>query len=83
MILPGGTAFQSDAGMCGDYNSVIGMQLDEPMRRFVTGMARGRFEPATGEATLSGVYLETDDATGRATSVQSLRVGGVLSGAAP
>ena len=38
MILPGGTAFQSDAGMCGDYNSVIGMHKEEPLRRFITGM---------------------------------------------
>ncbi len=62
MILPGGTAYLTDAGMCGDYNSVIGMEKAEPLRRFVTGMAKGRFEPAVGEATLSGLYVETDDA---------------------
>jgi hypothetical protein len=54
MILPGGTAYLTDAGMCGDYNSVIGMEKDEPMRRFITGMGKGRFQAASGEATLSG-----------------------------
>jgi 2',3'-cyclic-nucleotide 2'-phosphodiesterase len=78
MILPKGTAYQSDAGMCGDYDSVIGMEKLEPMRRFVTGMAKGRFEPADGPATLSGVYVETDDKTGRATTVRMIRVGGRL-----
>ncbi len=53
--------------MCGDYDSVIGMDKAEPLRRFITGMAKARFEPAAGEATLSGVYVETDDRTGRAT----------------
>ena len=83
MILPGGTAYQSDAGMCGDYNSVIGMEKAEPMRRFVTGMAKGRFTPAMGEATLSGVYVETDDRTGRATRVRAIRQGGRLEPSAP
>ncbi len=78
MILPKGTAYQSDAGMCGDYDSVIGMEKLEPLRRFVTGMAKGRFEPADGPATLSGVYVETDDKTGRATTVRMIRVGGRL-----
>ncbi len=83
MILPGGTAFQSDAGMCGDYNSVIGMDKVEPMRRFVTGMSKGRFQPAEGEATLSGLYVETDDRTGKALRVEMVRDGGVLSAAGP
>lgn len=83
MILPGGTAYQTDAGMCGDYNSVIGMEKAEPMRRFVTGMAKGRFEPALGEATLSGLYVETDDATGKATRVDMVREGGRLGQAGP
>ena len=52
--------------MCGDYDSVIGMDKLEPMTRFVTGMPKGRFTPAEGEATLCGVFVETDDATGRA-----------------
>lgn len=79
MILDGGTAFQSDAGMCGDYNSVIGMGKAEPLRRFVTGMPKGRFEPAKGEATLCGLLVETDEMTGKATSVQMFRHGGRLS----
>jgi metallophosphoesterase (TIGR00282 family) len=81
-ILGGGTAFQSDAGMCGDYNSVIGMDKLEPMRRFVTGMGKERFTPANGEATLSGVYVETDDRTGLATKVRMIRLGGRLQEAA-
>jgi len=83
MIRPAGTAYQSDAGMCGDYNSVIGMDKAEPMRRFVTGMAKGRFAPALGEATLSGLYVETDDMTGRATKVRAIRHGGRLDVAGP
>ncbi|SEQ23956.1 TIGR00282 family metallophosphoesterase [Thalassovita taeanensis] len=77
-ILPGGTGFLSDAGMCGDYNSVIGMEKTEPMRRFVTGMAKGRFAPALGEATLSGVFVETDDRTGKAVTIRMIRQGGRL-----
>jgi metallophosphoesterase (TIGR00282 family) len=82
-ILPGGAAFQADAGMCGDYNSIIGMEKAEPMRRFVTGMAKDRFEPARGEATLSGVYVETDDASGKAVRIRMIRVGGRLEEALP
>jgi calcineurin-like phosphoesterase len=77
-ILKGGTAFQADAGMCGDYDSVIGMEKSEPLRRFVTGMPKGRFTPALGEATLSGLYVETDDRTGVATRVEMVRQGGRL-----
>lgn len=83
MILPKGTAYQTDAGMCGDYDSVIGMEKMEPLRRFITGMPKSRFEPATGPATLSGVYVETDDRTGRATRVRMIRQGGRLEDAAP
>lgn len=78
MILPGGTGYQSDAGMCGDYNSVIGMEKLEPMRRFVTGMGKERFTPAEGEATLSGVFVETDDRTGLVRSISPFRKGGRL-----
>lgn len=83
MILPGGTGYLTDAGMCGDYNSVIGMDREEPLRRFITGMSKGRFQPATGEATLSGVMVETDDKTGAATSIAMIRNGGILSPATP
>jgi len=83
MILPGGTAYQSDAGMCGDYNSVIGMDKTEPLRRFITGMPKERFTPAAGDATLSGLYVETDDTTGKATKVAMVRQGGRLSPCGP
>jgi metallophosphoesterase (TIGR00282 family) len=83
MILPKGTAYLSDAGMCGDYHSVIGMEKTEPLRRFITGMPKERFTPANGEATLSGVYVETDDRTGRATRIVPVRQGGQLQDSAP
>ena len=83
MILPRGTAYLSDAGMCGDYNSVIGMDKGEPLKRFVTGMGGGRFEPALGEATLAGVLVETDDKTGLATAVRPVRLGGRLDQSGP
>ena len=82
-ILPGGTAFMSDVGMCGDYNSVLGMKAEEPVNRFVTRIPRERFEPAMGEATVCGLAVDIDDATGRARHVGPLRVGGVLSAAEP
>jgi metallophosphoesterase (TIGR00282 family) len=77
-ILPGGTAYQTDAGMCGDYDSVIGMDKEEPLRRFTTRMRSARFEPATGEASMCGVFVETNDATGLAIRCEPIRVGGVL-----
>jgi calcineurin-like phosphoesterase len=83
MILPGGTGYLTDAGMCGDYNSVIGMDKAEPMRRFITGMAKERFTPANGAATLSGLFIETDDRTGKALRVAAVRQGGLLSESRP
>ncbi|WP_294623733.1 TIGR00282 family metallophosphoesterase [uncultured Roseovarius sp.] len=82
-ILPGGTAYLTDAGMCGDYNSIIGMERAEPMRRFITGMAKGRFQPAMGDVTLSGLFVETDDRSGKATTVKMIRQGGRLEAASP
>ncbi len=79
MILTGGTAYQSDAGMCGDYDSVIGMQKDNSVRRFSTQLPGKRYEPALGEGTLCGVFVETDDATGLALRVEPIRIGGRLS----
>lgn len=76
-ILPGGTGYQTDAGMCGDYDSVIGMDKEEPVRRFTTRMRSSRFEPASGEATLCGVMVDTG-ADGLATSISPIRVGGQL-----
>lgn len=83
MVLPAGTGYLTDAGMCGVYDSIIGMDKAEPMRRFITGMPKERFSPAAGEATLSGLYVETDDRTGRAVRVAPVRQGGLLAEAAP
>ncbi len=77
-ILEDGTAYQTDAGMCGDYNSVIGMEKEEAIARFVTKMRLERLTPAMGEGTLSAVFVETDDSTGRALRTAPVRVGGVL-----
>ncbi|MGA2288567.1 TIGR00282 family metallophosphoesterase [Bradyrhizobium sp.] len=77
-ILPGGTAYMTDAGMTGDYDSIIGMQKEEPLRRFTTGIPSGRFEPALGAATLCGVAVETDDVTGLALRIAPVRSGGRL-----
>lgn len=77
-VLPGGTAYITDVGMCGDYDSVIGMQKAEAIARFVRKMPGGKLQPAVGPATLCAVYVETDDATGLARSVAPLRLGGRL-----
>jgi metallophosphoesterase (TIGR00282 family) len=82
-VLSGGTAYQTDVGMCGDYNSVIGMDKEEPVRRFLTKVPGERFTPAQGAATLAGIAVEIDDATGLATAVAPLRLGGALSEALP
>ncbi|MDJ0613492.1 MAG: TIGR00282 family metallophosphoesterase [Rhizobiaceae bacterium] len=74
-ILNGGTAYMSDAGMCGDYDSSLGMDKEEPINRFVTKVPRGRFEPAMGEATICGVGVEIDSNTGLASSIKPLRLG--------
>jgi len=81
-VLAGGTAYMTDIGMCGDYDSVIGMEKSEPLRRFVTKMTRGRFNPSTGPATVCGLFVETG-ADGRALRAEAIRVGGVLSEAIP
>jgi len=82
-VLPGGTAYQSDVGMCGDYDSVLGMKSAEPVNRFVTRIPRERFEPSLGEGTVTGLAVEIDDRTGLATNVAPLRQGGVLSETIP
>jgi len=81
-ILPHGTAFQSDAGMTGDYDSVIGMDKDEPIRRFIRKTPGSRFEPADGPATLCGLFVETGS-DGLAKRVEPVRVGGLLAQALP
>lgn len=75
-ILPGGTAFQTDAGMTGDYDSVIGMQKAIPIAKFTRKLPTDRMTPAEGYATLCGVFIETDDTTGKAKAVQPVRIGG-------
>jgi metallophosphoesterase (TIGR00282 family) len=82
-ILPGGTAYQTDAGACADYDSVIGNQKEEPLRRFTTRISGGRYKPAEGPATVCGLYLETDDTTGLARRIEPIRVGGRLSQSVP
>jgi hypothetical protein len=77
-ILNGGTAYQTDAGACADYDSVIGNQKDEPLRRFTTKISGGRFKPAEGAATVCGVFVETDPATGLARRIEPIRIGGRL-----
>ncbi len=77
-ILPGGTAYMTDAGMCGDYDSIIGMEKAEPVTRFTTRIPTGRFTPAVGEATMCGVVIDTDGATGLARAIHPIRIGGVL-----
>jgi metallophosphoesterase (TIGR00282 family) len=82
-ILPGGTAYQSDVGMCGDYNSVIGMKKGEAINRFTKKLPKERLDPADEPATLCAVFVETDDATGLALSIEPLRMGGRLHQARP
>jgi hypothetical protein len=76
-ILPGGTAYLTDAGMTGDYDSVIGMEKEEPLRRFIRKTPGARYEPANGEATLCGVAVEIG-ADGLATMISPVRLGGRL-----
>ncbi len=82
-ILPGGTAYMSDAGMCGVYDSVLGMNKRQPLQRFLSKIPDGRFEPASGDVTLSGLAIEVDDKTGLASAVSAVRIGGELTPAEP
>src|SRR4051812_17926286 len=82
-IFKGGTAFISDVGMTGDFDSVIGMAKDEPLNRFLRKISSSKFEPANGAATLCAIAVETDDATGLARKVGAVRIGGGLQQALP
>ena len=82
-ILPGGTAFITDAGMCGDYDSIIGMEKDEPLRRATLKIPSSHLEPAMGQGTVSGVAVETDEASGLAKSISAVRIGPGLAPAEP
>jgi 2',3'-cyclic-nucleotide 2'-phosphodiesterase len=77
-ILEAGTAYMTDVGMCGDYDSVIGMRKEGAVARFVTKLPGDRLEVAEGHATLCAVLVETDDATGLARAVEPVRIGGRL-----
>jgi 2',3'-cyclic-nucleotide 2'-phosphodiesterase len=82
-ILPNGTAYLSDAGMCGDYGGILGMAKEEPIRRFIQKTPGAKLEPANGPGTLSGVAVEIDDRTGLATRIAPVRLGGRLAKAVP
>ncbi|MEE8272611.1 MAG: TIGR00282 family metallophosphoesterase [Alphaproteobacteria bacterium] len=82
-VLPGGTAYQTDAGMCGDYDSVIGMKKDAAVARFIRKVPGERLTPAESAATICGLVVDTDDATGLAVRAQPLRIGGRLEPAWP
>ena len=81
-ILAGGTGFITDVGMTGDYDSVIGMEKDEPLRRFTLRIPSGRFEPALGPATLCAIAAEIGP-DGLTKAISPVRIGGLLSPAAP
>jgi calcineurin-like phosphoesterase len=82
-ILSGGTAYITDVGMTGDFDSIIGMSKEEPLQRFLRRISSARFEPASGPATLCAIAVDTDPATGLATRVAPIRLGGVLEEARP
>lgn len=81
-ILPKGTGYQTDAGMCAAFDSVIGMESSLALYKFVRKMPGERLRPAEGPVTLCGVMIETDDKTGLCTAIKPLRMGGVLQEAA-
>lgn len=74
-ILNGGTGYLSDAGMCGDYDSSLGMDKEEPLNRFTTKVPKGRFEAAQGPATICGLGVEISDRTGLTEKIAPLRLG--------
>ena len=82
-ILPKGTAFQTDTGMCGSFDSIIGMDAEEPLSRFLSKIPSGRFKAATGPATICGLAVETNDTTGLATKAAMLRLGGIFESTEP
>jgi metallophosphoesterase (TIGR00282 family) len=82
-ILTCGTAYISDAGMCGDFDSVLGMEKHEPISRFLSQIPSRRFAPSKGDATVCGVAIEVDDGTGLASAIAPVRLGGRLSQAEP
>ncbi|MBI1327943.1 MAG: metallophosphoesterase [Alphaproteobacteria bacterium] len=77
-ILAGGTAYQTDAGMTGDYDSVIGMKKDMAVYKMMKKMPTEKLSPAEGEGTVCGTFIETDDSTGLAKSIIPIKIGGIL-----
>ena len=77
-ILPGGTAYQTDVGMCGDYRSVIGMNRDNSLKKFLKDSSAKKHYPALGEATISGLMVTADTKTGLAKKVEPIIVGKYL-----
>ena len=77
-ILPNGTGYQTDIGMCGDYNSVIGMNKENSIMRFLKNKDAQKHFPAEGEGSLSGVIVEGDDKTGLTKKISRLVEGGVF-----
>jgi metallophosphoesterase (TIGR00282 family) len=79
-ILEKGTAYQTDIGMCGDYNSVIGMNKDNSLKKFLKDAPYNNIKhfPAIGEATLSGLMVNADNETGLAKKLEPIIIGGVL-----
>lgn len=82
-ILPKGTGYISDVGMCGDYNSVLGMDTHEPIQRFLTRIPVGRFQPALGDVTLCGLIIEVNETSGLADTLKPIRLGGCLRSTEP
>ncbi|MEQ8440372.1 MAG: TIGR00282 family metallophosphoesterase [Alphaproteobacteria bacterium] len=82
-ILEFGSGYQTDAGMCGDYDSVIGMLKTASMGRFLGELPKPRMSPAEGDATVCGTFVETDPETGLAARVEAIRIGGRLTEAMP
>ena len=77
-ILEKGTAYQTDIGMCGDYNSVIGMNKDNSIKKFFKDPSSKRHYPALGKATISGLMVNADEETGLAKKVEPIIIGGTL-----
>ena len=78
-LLDKGTAYQTDIGMCGDYNSVIGMNKENSLKKFLKDKDAKQHFPATGQATISGIIVEADENTGLARNIERFISGGVLS----
>ena len=75
-ILPNGTAYQTDVGMCGNYDSVIGMDKKAAIERFLS--KKSYLTVAEGEITICGVLIEVDDSTGKSNNIKPIRMGGIL-----